>query len=180
VTWQIDPAHSRVAFAVKHMMVSTVRGTFNVFSAEIEYDEQDPARSRIVAQAEAASIDTGQEARDQHLRSADFFDVAKYPTITFASTAIEPLGENTYRVTGDLTMHGVTRPVTFTGEFNGPITDAFGLRRAGILATATISRHDFGLTWNHLIEGGGVVDDDRVKIEIELEITEKVPALSNA
>ncbi|WP_376796662.1 YceI family protein [Thermogemmatispora sp.] len=180
MTWQIDPAHSRVAFAVRHMMVSTARGAFKVFSGEIEYDEQNPANSKITAQADAASIDTGQPDRDQHLRSADFFEVEKYPTITFVSTKIEPLGGNEYRVTGDLTMHGVTRPVTFTGEFNGPIVDAFGLRRAGILATATISRKDFGLTWNRAIESGGVIVDDKVKIEIELEITEKVPAASNA
>ncbi len=179
MTWQIDPAHSRVAFAVRHMMVSTARGTFNVFGGEIEYDEQNPANSKIVAQAETASIDTGQEARDQHLRSADFFDADKYPTITFVSTKIEPLGDNEYRVTGELSMHGVTRPVTFTGQFDGPITDAFGLRRAGILATATINRRDFGLTWHKAIESGGVVVDDKVKLEIELEITEKVPATSN-
>jgi polyisoprenoid-binding protein YceI len=176
MTWQIDSVHSHVAFAVKHMMVSTARGNFTIFKGELEIDEQNPQNSRVFAEAETASINTGNEGRDQHLRSADFFDAEKFPTVTFQSTNVEPISGEEYRVTGDLTMHGVTKSVTFTGEYSGQVKDAFGMQRAGLTAHGTINRKDFGLNWSAALETGGLVVDEKVKIDIEIEVTEKVAA----
>jgi polyisoprenoid-binding protein YceI len=176
MAWQIDATHSQVTFSVKHMMVSTAKGTFNVFSGEVEIDEQHPEKSWVVAEVDAASIHTRDASRDGHLRSADFFDTEQYPKITFKSTKVEALGGNEYRVTGNLTMHGVTREVAFSVEYSGQVRDSFGLQRAGLNAKATINRKDFGLSWNNILESGGVALGDKVTIELDLEAIKQVAA----
>lgn len=172
--WQIDSTHSQVTFSVRHMMVSTVKGQFKVLSGVLEIDEQHPERSWVEAQVEAASIDTRDQQRDAHLCSADFFDVANYPTITFKSTKVEPLGYIEYRVTGNLTMHGVTKEVVFDAQYSGQLKDLSGLQRAGLSARATINRTDFGLNWNRALEAGGVLVAEKVTIEIDLEVVQQV------
>jgi len=176
MAWQIDPTHSQVTFSVKHMMVSTVKGTFNVFSGEVEIDEQHPENSWVVAEVDAASINTRDARRDGHLRSPDFFDVEQYPKITFKSTKVEAVGDNEYRVTGNLTMHGVTKEVTFNVEYSGQVRDGYGMQRAGLDAKATINRKDFGLNWNTLLESGGVAVSDKVTIELDLAAVKQAVA----
>ena len=176
MAWEIDPVHSQVTFAVRHMMVSTVRGQFKVLRGSLNIDEQHPENSWIEAEVDAASIDTRDEKRDGHLRSPDFFDAATYPTITFKSTRVEPIGDNEYRVTGNLAMHGVTKEVTFNAEYSGQLKDLYGLPRAGISAKATVNRKDFGLNWNVSLETGGVLVADKVTIEIDLAAVQKAAA----
>jgi polyisoprenoid-binding protein YceI len=172
--WTLDPAHSSAHFAVRHMMVSTVRGDFSKVSGTIEYDEKDITKSVIQASIDAASINTGVAARDNHLRSADFFDVAKYPTITFQSRKVEKAADGRLKVTGDLTMHGVTKEVVLDVEpLSTALKDPNGTLRTGTSGTAGISRKDFGLTWNRALEGGGVVVSDEVSITIDIELTQK-------
>ena len=176
-SWNLDPAHTSVQFSVRHLMVSTVRGAFGKVSGTVQADEQDPTRSKIEATIDAASIDTRIEKRDAHLKSADFLDVAKYPTITFVSKKIERAGQDHFKVTGDLTLHGVTREVILDVE--GPTTeikDPMGKTRAGALATTTINRKDFGLAWNQALEAGGVAVGDEVKITIDVEATKQAAA----
>jgi polyisoprenoid-binding protein YceI len=168
MAWQIDNTHSQVTFSVRHMMVSTVKGQFKVLSGKLEIDEQHPENSWVEAEVDTASIDTRDERRDGHLRSPDFFDAANYPRLTFKSTKVEAAGNHEYRVTGDLTLHGVTRQVTFDAEYSGQLKDAYGMQRAGLSAKATINRKDFGLNWNQALESGGVLVGDKVTIEIDL------------
>lgn len=168
MAWNIDPVHSQVSFSVKHMMVSTVRGNFNVFGGKLEIDEANPANSWIEADADAGSVDTRNEGRDNHLRSADFFDSATYPTLSFKSKKVESVSNDEYRVLGDLTIHGVTKEVLFNAEYAGQQKDAYGKQRAGLTAKATINRKDFGLTWNAALETGGVAVSEKVNIEIDL------------
>lgn len=168
MAWNIDPVHSQVSFSVKHMVVSTVRGNFKVFGGKLEIDEANPANSWVEAEADAGSVDTRNEGRDNHLRSADFFDTTAYPTITFKSKKIEPVSNDEYRVLGDLTIHGVTKEVLFNAEYSGQQKDAYGKQRAGLSAKAAINRKDFGLTWNTALETGGVAVSDKVNIEIDL------------
>jgi len=168
MAWQIDNTHSQVTFSVRHMMVSTVKGQFKLLSGKLEIDEQHPENSWVEAEVDATSIDTRDERRDGHLRSPDFFDAANYPTITFKSTKVEAAGKHEYRVTGDLTLHGVTRQVTFDAEYSGQLKDHYGMQRAGLSAKATINRKDFGLNWNQALESGGVLVGDKVTIEIDL------------
>lgn len=167
-TWSIDAAHSVAEFAVKHMMVSTVKGRFQSLSGTIDLDEQNLAASSVEAAIETASIDTGNEQRDAHLRSEDFFAVERFPRITFRGTRVEQVSDEQWRVTGDLTIRDVTRPVTLDTEFEGQITDAYGKQRAAFTAEATINRKDFGLNWNGVIEAGGVVVQDKVKITLHI------------
>lgn len=170
MAWNIDTAHSEVTFSVKHMMVSKVTGSFNVFKGSLEIDENNLDASWVEAEAETSSINTRDERRDGHLRSADFFDAEQNPTIIFKSKKIEKKGGNEYKVLGDLTMHGVTKEVVFDAEYAGQVAkDPFGLRRAGLSATTTINRKDFGLGWNQALEAGGVMVGENVKIEINLE-----------
>ncbi len=173
MAWEIDPSHSEVLFSIKHAMITTVRGHFNVISGSLHIDEANPANSWVDAQADAASIDTRDERRDGHLRSPDFFNVDAYPTITFKSSSVVPTGDNTYNVTGDLTMHGVTKSVTFKAEYTGQAKDAYGMQRAGISAKAKINREDWGLTWNAALEAGGVLVSKDVTIEIDLSTVNK-------
>ncbi len=165
--WNIDAAHSSVEFAVKHMMVSTVKGRFGAVEGSFEIDEAAPERSRIEASIDVASVDTGAEQRDAHLRSDDFFNVERYPRMTFRSTKIRRDGDD-WKLAGDLTIRDVTRPVTLDVEFDGRGIDAYGNDRAGFTATAKINRRDFGVNWNGVIEAGGVVVSDAVKITLNI------------
>ncbi len=173
MAWEIDPAHSEAQFAVKHMMFTTVRGHFNVLSGHLHIDEQHPENSWVDAQVDAASVDTRSDYRDNHLRSADFFDVEKYPTLTFKSNKVEHVKGNEYNVLGDLTMHGVTKPVLFKAEYAGKGKNPFGKVVAGLSAKTKINRKDFGLNWNQALESGGVLVSDDVTIEIDLEAVEQ-------
>ena len=170
-TWQIDPAHSLVEFGVKHMMFTTVKGRFTQVGGTIVHDDADPAGSSVQVEIPVASITTGDEKRDGHLRSADFFDVETYPTITFRSTRVEPVGGDRLRVVGELTIHGVTREVTLDTTFNGRGTNPWGQQVAGYTAETQIDRGDYGLTWNAALEAGGVLVGDKVKIQLEIEAT---------
>lgn len=171
-TWTIDPAHSAVEFAVKHMMFTTVRGRFKDVSATIYLDEADPSRSSIEAEIDAASIDTGQEKRDEHLRSADFLDVESHPTITFKSTRVEGAtfqpGDD-FRVIGDLTIRGTSMEVALDVTYEGTGQDPWGGTRAGFAAKGEIDRRDWGLRWNQALETGGVLVANTIRIEIEVQ-----------
>ena len=166
-TWTIDPVHSEVGFTVRHMMVSKVRGKFTSFSGEI-VTGADPLDSSVAADIELSSITTGNDQRDAHIRSADFFDVDKHPVMSYRSTAIRQQGSG-YLLDGQLTLKGVTRDVPLSLELNGFGPDAYGGTRAGFSATAEISCGDFGVNWNAAIEGGGVVVSDKVTIQLEIE-----------
>ena len=165
--WQIDPGHSDVSFTVRHLMVSKVRGQFTRFSGSIVVAD-DPLASSAEAEIEVASVDTRDENRDNHLRTSDFFQAETYPTMTFRSTGVRRAGED-YLVDGDLTLRGVTRPVTLDVEVNGVQTDPWGGTRAGFSATTEINRKDWGVNWNAPVDGGGTVVGDRVKIHLEVE-----------
>jgi polyisoprenoid-binding protein YceI len=172
-TWHIDPAHTNVEFTVRHMMISNIKGQFQKTSGTITVDGNDPASAKIDATIDASSIDTRVEKRDAHLKSPDFLDVAKYPTITFKSTKVEADGPNKWKVTGDLTLHGVTKPVVLEVESSGPPIKVMGNTRAGASATTKIKRSDFGLTWNKVLESGGVMVGDEVAISIDVEAIKK-------
>jgi polyisoprenoid-binding protein YceI len=174
--WAIDGVHSSIGFTVRHMVVSKVRGRFTRWNGTIAMDERDPTRAQVQISIEPASVDTGVEQRDNHLRSPDFFDVERHPTMTFRSTRIEKAGEGRYRVTGDLTMHGVTRAVTLAAEFAGSAKDPWGGVRAGFSGRGSLNRQDFGLTYNQLLETGGVVVGERVDIDIEVEAVKQSAA----
>ena len=168
-TWTIDPVHSTISFTARHMMVAKVRGRFKDFTADIVTAE-DPLQSRVDATVQMASVDTNDESRDNHLRTNDFFDIENYPEMTFRTTSIEPDGDD-YKLNGDLTIRGVTKPVTFDLEVGGVTNDPWGNTRAGFSATTTISRKDFGVEWNAALETGGVVVGDKVNIELDVEAT---------
>jgi polyisoprenoid-binding protein YceI len=166
-TWSLDPAHTEIGFVVRHMMVSKVRGHFEKYNATI-VTAPNPTESHVEVEVDLSSITTGNDQRDAHLRSSDFFDVETSPAMTFRSTAVRPDGED-FLVDGDLTIRGVTRPITLTVEVGGFGPDAYGGIRSGFSATAEINRRDFGVNWNAAIEGGGVVVSDKVTIAIEAE-----------
>ena len=166
--WGFDAAHSSVNFWIRHLMISKVRGRFGHWTGAFELDEHDPAKSHVEVQIDASSIDTGEAKRDAHLRSADFFDVEKYPQITFRSTTVEASGNGTYRLKGDLTIHGTTQPVLLDVEYTGRTKDPWGGERTGFTASTKIDRKDFGLTWNQAIEAGGVMVGDKVEITVEI------------
>ena len=175
-SWAFDQAHSSVNFMVRHMVVSKVRGRFTKWNGTLVMDEMNPAGGAVEVAIEAGSIDTGVEQRDGHLKSPDFFDVAKYPTLTFKSTKVEAAGAGALRVTGELTMHGVTRPVVLEVEYSGSAKDPWGGVRAGFSARVTIDRKDFGLTYNQLLETGGVVVGENIEVAIEAEMVKQVEA----
>jgi polyisoprenoid-binding protein YceI len=174
--WAFDVVHSSVNFTVRHMVVSKVRGRFTKFDGTLLMDERDPSGGLVEVAIDAASIDTGVGQRDAHLRSADFFDVERFPTITFKSTRVEPAGAGALRVSGDLTMHGVTRPVVLDVEYAGSTKDPWGGVRAGFSARASLDRRDFGLTYNQLLETGSVLVGETVEIAIEAEMVKQVAA----
>lgn len=167
--WQVDAAHSAVNLTVRHMVISKVRGHFAKWNAKLALDGADLARSSVEVEIAAASIETGVADRDTHLRSADFLDVEKHPTLTYRSRKVEVVSKERLRVVGDLTIRGVTREVPLDVEVGGQGKDPWGNVRAGFSATASIHRKDFGLTWNQALETGGVLVADRVDIEIELQ-----------
>jgi polyisoprenoid-binding protein YceI len=172
-TWDIDPSHSTVSFIVKHLVIAKVRGNFKSFSGTVVVDDKDPAKSSVKVTIDPASIDTDNGKRDEHLKSEDFFNVAKFKDMTFTSTKVEKGTDGVLKITGDLTMHGVTKSVVLTGE--GPsaeIKDPGGNPHVAFSASTTVKRADFGLTWNKAIEGGSVVGED-VKIELEVELFKK-------
>lgn len=173
-TWEIDTSHSQAGFVVRHLVVAKVRGHFNEWSGKVVLDEKDITKSSVDVTIQTASIDTGTAKRDEHLRSADFFDVAKFPTMTFKSTKVEKGSEaNTLKVTGDLTMHGVTKPVVLAVSGPSPeFKDPGGNPHIAFSATTKVNRKDFGLTWGKATEAGPVVGED-VQIEIELELKNK-------
>jgi len=173
-TWDIDTAHSSAQFSVKHMMVSTVRGDFGKTTGSIEFDGKNPASVKVNATIDATTITTRNEARDKHLKSADFFDVEKFPTITFVSTKAEAAGAGKLKVTGNLTMHGVTKEVVLMVD--GPTPEIKGSRgetRIGASATTSLNRQDFGVSWSRALDGGGVVVSDQVQVTIDLELVKK-------
>jgi polyisoprenoid-binding protein YceI len=166
-TWTIDPVHSEVGFVVRHLMVSKVKGKFTTFSGAITVADN-PLDSKVEATIEAASISTGDDSRDGHLRTSDFFETEKHPNLEFRSTSVEPKGSD-FVVAGELTIRGVTKPVVLALEFNGVGPDPWGGTRAGFSATTEISRKDFGMEFNMPLEGGGVVVGDKVQITLEIE-----------
>ena len=172
-TWDIDPVHSDVSFSVRHMMVSKVKGRFGKFSGQIVTAE-DPSASTATATIDMSSIDTNDAGRDGHIRSADFFDVEQYPTMTFTSTGVSQTSDG-YALDGTLDLHGVSRPVTLAVEVNGFGPDAFGGTRAGFSASTEISRKDFGIEFNMPLDGGGVVVGDKVHIALEIEAVLQAP-----
>jgi polyisoprenoid-binding protein YceI len=173
-TWQIDPDHTSIQFKVRHLMVSNVKGVFHKFSGTVEVDDKDINRSRVTIAIDTASVDTGVAKRDSDLRSDHFFDVTKFPTMTFVSRKVEKVGADNLKVTGDLTIHGITREVVLDVE--GPsaaIKDPWGGMRRGASAATKINRKDFGLTWNKVLETGGVMVGDDVTINLEVELVKK-------
>ncbi len=174
--WQFDNVHSSINFSVRHMMISRVRGRFEKWTGTLLFDEENPTQSQVEVTIDAASINTQEQQRDDHLRSPDFLDVQNYPNITFKSTAFEPAGENRFRVVGDLTIHGVTKPVTLDVEFHGRGKDPWGGERIGFSAKTKINRKDFGLEWNQILETGGVLVGEEVEIEIEVEAVKATEA----
>lgn len=168
-TWAIDQSHSLAEFSVRHMMVSTTRGQFEKIEGALQVDETDLTNSAVDVTIDVSTITTRDAKRDEHLRSADFFDIANHPTMAFKSTRIEKKSSEDYLVHGDLTIRGVTRPVTLKTEFNGFGTSPWGQTVAGFSADTEISRKDFGLEWNVALETGGVLVGDKVKIHLEVE-----------
>ncbi len=173
MTWTIDPSHTHLGFAVRHMMVSTVRGQFKNFSGNVTIDSSDFTKSSFEGEVEVASIDTGNPDRDNHLRTNDFFDAPAHPKITFRSTAIRAKGGDDYVVTGELSIRGVTKTVDFEVEFNGVGKNPWGKMVAGLSASTTISRKDFGMSYNAVLETGGMLIADKVKLELEVEATQE-------
>ena len=168
-TWNIDPTHSAIHFAVRHMVVSKTRGRFARWSGKLVFDPARPSASSVEVTIDPASIDTADAQRDAHLRSPDFFDVEKFPTASFKSTRIEDAGRDRYRVTGDLTLHGVTRPVVLDATYEGTGKDPWGGERAGFSASVTVDRKDFGLEWNKALETGGLLVGEKVELTLEVE-----------
>ncbi|MER5613103.1 YceI family protein [Streptomyces sp. NPDC002215] len=166
--YTIDPAHSSIGFTVRHAMVTNVRGSFGEHEGTLKLDGSDPANSTASIDVRIASVDTGIADRDGHLVSGDFFDAEKFPLMTFRSTQAEQLGGDTYRVTGDLTIKDVTRPLSIDLEFNGSATDVYGNERVGFEGSTNILRSDWGLTWNAALETGGVMVSDKVKLNFDI------------
>ena len=174
--WAFDVMHSSINFTVRHMVVSKVRGRFTKWEGTLAMDEKDPSGGQVEVVIDASSIDTGVQQRDEHLRSADFFDVGQFPTITFKSTRVEKAGAGAFKVTGDLAMHGVTRPVVLDVEYAGSAKDPWGGVRAGFSASVSLDRKDFGLRYNQILETGSVVVGETVEIAIEAEMVKQVAA----
>jgi polyisoprenoid-binding protein YceI len=169
--WQFDNAHSQVGFSVKHMMFARVRGTFDEWSGEFYFDPENPAESRVSASIQTASVNTRNEQRDDHLRSGDFFDAENHPALRFESTRWEKIDDG-YRVHGDLTIRGTTKPVALEVDDNGSGQDPWGNTRIGLTGRTTLNRKDFGLTWNQALETGGVLVGENVDVELEIQAIE--------
>jgi polyisoprenoid-binding protein YceI len=170
VAYKIDPTHATAQFKVRHLMVSNVRGELGEVTGEVAFDTADPSRSRVEARIDATGIDTRNADRDAHLKSADFLDVANHPAITFRSTQVRPGAGGAYEVDGELTIRGTTRPVTLAAEVSDEIRDPWGNAKRGVVATARLDRRAFGLTWNAVMESGGIVVGETVDVTIEAEL----------
>jgi polyisoprenoid-binding protein YceI len=175
MNWQIDFSHSAIEFSVRHMMLAKTRGRFKIFTGTITADEQHPERSLVDVQIDTSSLDTRDEARDNHLRSPDFLDVTKYPYMTFKSTKLDLIDETHAKLAGDLTIRDVTRPVTLDVEYHGQARSPWGTTNAGFTAETKINRRDWGLTWNVALETGGVLVGDEITINIEIEAVQQAP-----
>ena len=175
-TWTIDPVHSDLSFRVKHLVISKVTGKFTKFEGTITADPKAPAAGTVDLKIDVASVNTSDEKRDAHLKAPDFFDAAKFPEITFKSTKIVPAGKDAYDVTGNLTMRGVTKPVTLSVRSNGFAKDPWGNERAGFEVTGKLNRQDFGVSWSKTLDGGGAVVGDEVELQIAVEAIKKVAA----
>ena len=180
MSWTIDSAHSQVTFAVRHMMISTVRGEFTAVSGAVEFNEQDPTRSTLEVQIRADSINTREEKRDAHLKSPDFLDVDKYPYLTFKSKRVEKIDDSHGRIIGDLTIRDVTKEVVLETEYAGQAKSPWGTISAGFNAKTKINRHVWGLNWNVALETGGWLVGESVNINIELEIIKQAEAVLEA
>lgn len=176
MTWTLDPAHSSVTFSAKHMMVTTVRGSMKIRDFELNADFENPEASKVRVSLDAASIDTGQEARDQHLRSEDFLKTEEFPTIDFVSTRVVRRDDETGELHGDLTIRGVSRPVVLDADFGGIVPNMQGGQRAAFSARTKINREDFGLTWNVALESGGFLVSKDIKVEIDIAVVTSVEA----
>jgi len=173
-TWDFDPAHSHASFTVRHMIISNVRGDFGKLSGKLTLDEKDVTKSSVEASIDVTTIDTREPKRDEHLRSPDFFDAAKFPTLTFKSTKVEKAGKGALKVTGDLTMRGVTKQVVL--KVTGPtaeVKDPYGNLRRGVAATTKLNRMDYGVAFSAVLEGGGAVVGNEVSVELEVELVKK-------
>jgi polyisoprenoid-binding protein YceI len=175
-TYAIDAAHSRIGFVARHAMVTKVRGSFNDFEGSGYLDAENPANSHLQLTIRAASIDTRNADRDAHLRSNDFFDMEAHPTITFSSSAVEQVSAERYRVTGDLSIKGVSKPVSIEFEYTGSATDPFGNQRIGLEGTTSVNRKDWGITWNAALDTGGVLVSDKVTLEFEVSAIKAIDA----
>jgi polyisoprenoid-binding protein YceI len=164
----VDQVHSNIGFVARHAMVTKVRGTFDDFEATAHLEAEDPSRSTVNVVIQAVSVDTRNDQRDAHLRSNDFFDMANYPEITFVSTAVEKVDDEHYKLTGDLTIRGVTKPVTIAFEFLGAATDPYGNLRLGFEGSVQVNRKDWGVNWNAALEAGGVLVSEKVTLEFEI------------
>ncbi|MGD0836804.1 MAG: YceI family protein [Polyangia bacterium] len=180
-TWEIDPAHSSLEFSVRHMMATTVKGQFEKFHGSVNIDDKDPARSTVAVTVDIASLNTHDPKRDAHLKSPDFFEVAKYPTATFKSTKVQKTGKDKLKVTGELTLHGVTKPVVL--EVEGPskaYQTPFGTTVRGVHSTAKLDRKDFNISWNKALDNGGVLVGNEVSLDINTELSEQKPPAAEA
>jgi polyisoprenoid-binding protein YceI len=171
MAWVLDTAHTHVGFTVKHMMVTTVRGQFKSYSGKIALDPKDFAKSSFEGDIDVASVDTGNADRDKHLRTNDFFDAEKFPKITFKSTKIAAKGEGEFSVTGEINIRGVSKPITLDVEYLGTSKNPYGKTVAGISARGTVNRKDFGVSFNAVLEAGGVAVSEQVKLELDIELT---------
>ncbi len=178
MNWIVDNSHSEVEFTVKHLMISTVKGRFKTLGGTVVFDPANHTTSEIDVTIDAASVDTHDEKRDGHLKSPDFFDVAQYPTLTFKSTNVEKISDENFKVTGDLTMHGVTKPVVLDVEYGGQGKSPFGYTAAGFTAKTSLNRKDFGLNWNVAMEAGGVMVSEKVNINLEIELIAQPAAVA--
>ena len=167
-TYNVDPSHTRIGFVARHAMVTKVRGAFKEFEGSGDFDADDPTASKLQLTIKADSIDTGNADRDAHLRGNDFFDMEQYPEITFTSTAVEKVDAEHYNVTGDLTIKGVTRPITIPFEVSGPVQDPWGNQRIGLEGKVEVNRKDWGVTWNVALEAGGILVSEKVTLEFDV------------
>lgn len=171
--WVIDPSHSEVQFKVKHLVISTVTGSFSQYEGQVESTGDDFTDATISFSADVNSISTGDAQRDGHLKSPEFFDAEQFPKLSFTSTSMTQTGDDTYKVVGDLTLHGVTKPVTLKVEYGGQMQDFYGQTKAGFEITGTIKRKEFGLVWDGITEAGGVVVSDDVKLVMNIQLTQQ-------
>jgi polyisoprenoid-binding protein YceI len=174
--FELDPAHTHIGFTAKHMMVSTVRGTFSDWSGYVEGDPGDPTNARAEATIKTASLSSGANDRDNHLRSEDFFNVDQYPDMTYRTTGIEKVDDSNYQVAGDLTIKEITKPVVLNVEVGQPFSDGFGNERVGVSATGKLNRKDWGLQWNMVMEAGRLLVSEEARLEIDTELVRKLEA----